>query len=62
MSGKRKGMTNRQKRDAGLKVANPDRVRAEQELRRSNAARPWDPRPRRQRSRASSLRAALRDQ
>lgn len=45
---------------AHLKVANPKRVRADQERRRSGAAGAHDPRPNRQRSRADAKRAAIR--
>lgn len=41
---------------------NPEAMRADLERRRSSAATKHDPRPRRQRSRASSRRAAVRDQ
>lgn len=58
---KRRGKTNGELRKLGVKVANPERVQADQEQRRSSAARPHDPRPHRQRSRLESLRAAIRD-
>lgn len=41
--------------------ANPEALRADLERRRSNAGRPHDPRPRRQRSRAASRRAAIEE-
>lgn len=41
--------------------ANPAYIEAMRGLRRSNAARPHDPRPHRQRTRADRDRAALRD-
>lgn len=58
---KRKGLTNREMREAGMKIANPNRVRADQELRRSSAARGHDSRPHRQRSRAASRSAAVEE-
>lgn len=41
--------------------ANPEYITAMRELRRSNAARPHDPRPHRLRTRATIRRAALQD-
>ena len=40
-------------------TANPEYIRAMRGLRRSNAARPHDPRPHRRRTRATRLHAAL---
>ena len=59
---KRKGLTNAQLRERGLKIANPERVAADLETRRSNAARPVPShKVRRQMSRAASRAAAVRD-
>ena len=41
--------------------ANPEAMKVDLERRRSNAGRPHDPRPHRQRSRASSKAAAIRE-
>lgn len=49
------------KLDQYTKAQTPEQVRADQERFRSNAGRPHDSRPRRQRSRASSKAAAVRD-
>jgi hypothetical protein len=62
MGRKRTGLTNRQLRELGLKIANSERVEADLLQRRSSAGRPHDSRPRRQRSRRDSDNAAVRDQ
>ena len=59
---KRKGLTNAQRRELGLAVANPERGAADQALRRSGAATAHASRPHRQRSRAASKDAAIREQ
>lgn len=42
------------------KIANPERYKAMQELKRSGACLPYDTRPHRERSRADANRAAIR--
>jgi hypothetical protein len=54
-------LTNKQRKALGLNIPNPDRVRADQETRRSNAGRPHSSLPRRQRSRRDSVRGAIKD-
>jgi hypothetical protein len=54
-------LTRKQRRALGLNVPNPERVAADLETRRSSAGLPHDSRPRRQRSRGDSKRAAIKD-
>lgn len=56
---KKRLMTNRQRKAAGLNIANPAGVRADLERRRSSAGSPHDSRPRKARTRSGARKAAI---
>lgn len=55
-------LTNKQRKDAGLNVANPERVTADQERRRSSAATPQERGNRRRKTRRDARNAAIREE